>query len=198
MLQIWRSPAVIDRRYSLLPNEQFQNLLRTRAIVRHGAAHFVGSKVRGAAGKIIIHAGEPNSCIHRRRTRTKLKVEIGRFVQGSRVGSGGRDFHKYVVVHGDAVTVLVRGLAIVFQRFEPSYFPRAGFELRLLLGGKLSGLTGKVGASPKRRRAPLEGKLRAFVRAETVVVRARIVGVGLDREGLKRFAFSQDQVIAVK
>src|SRR6267142_1400341 len=168
MLQIWRSPAVIDRRYSLLPNEQFQNLLRTRAVVRHGAAHFVGSKVRGAAGKIIIHAGEPNSCIHRRRTRTKLKVEIGRFVQGSRVGSGRRDFHKHVVVHEDAVTVLVGGLTVVFQRFEPSYFPRARFQLSLLLGGKLPRFSWKVGASSKRRRAPLEGKLSAFVRAETV------------------------------
>ena len=35
--------------------------LRPRAVVRDRAAHLVGSKVRGAAGEIIIHAREPNS-----------------------------------------------------------------------------------------------------------------------------------------
>ena len=101
--------------------------------MRQRTTDFVRAQVRRAAGEVVVHAGQPDAGVDGRRAGTKLKVEIRRFVERPRIGTGRRDFHEHVVVDQDAVLVLTGRLAVFLQGLEPPSLPRLRFELDLLL-----------------------------------------------------------------
>src|SRR5258708_6281243 len=131
--------------------------------MRYRTADFERAQVGSAAGKVVIDSGQPNACVHRGRPRTKLEIEIAGFVQRARIGAGRRRLLEHVVIHKHAMAILAGGLAKLLERLESTGLARLRFEASLRLRGQFAGLAREIGARRERRRAPLEGKLRALV-----------------------------------
>src|SRR5436853_7922936 len=136
----------------------------------NGTPDCIGAEVGRAAGEVVIHTGKAHAGIDGHRAGTELEVEVCGPVEFAWVRTGGRDLHKHIVVDENAVLVLACRVTVFLECLESSDFARLCFERGLLLGGKLSCLSRKVGTHRRGRRAPLEGELRAFVRPESVVI----------------------------
>src|SRR5439155_23898244 len=96
-----------------------------------------------------------------------------------------RHFHEDVVVHLDAVLILLSGFAVFGKRAKP---PR--------LKHGLMSWTGEVCRNGWWRRVPLKRKLGPGIRAESVVVRRGVIRVGIDGKNCRRGILAKKEIIA--
>src|SRR5882672_216859 len=98
--------------------------LRSRAKVRNRHACFQLAAIGGATGEPFVHVGEHDTAIHRGRIRLESEIEILGLIYLLHtleiVAVELRYVHENVVVHSDAVLILMRCLAVIGQLSEAS------------------------------------------------------------------------------